>query len=214
MAPLILLILTLCAAAAEPAASIDPVSCSETQARKINRAWPESRKRLAAAKEAAEKAFRGEDPAQRRKILAFGKMLDADGDSLPDVARVLGLMSGILERAQLVCGGKSDKACASRNGYVRRGEGDVIHLCPNVFKESKDVDEQRIRNLIHESAHLVDARVSQPEGEGYCLAYDCEMSCPGRTAYLVADNWSQFVFCASGQKPDEGLEITASPKKR
>ena len=210
MAPLPMLFLALAAAAADPGPKIDQVSCSEANIQKIQQAWPLARKRLAAAKDAAEKAYAGTDPQLRRKVLAYAKFLDGGLDSLPDVARVLGLMDGILERGRFICGSKADKACQSRNGYVRRGEGDVIHLCPAVMKGSKEAAEQRVRNMTHEAAHLVDARISQPEGEGYCVVFDCELACPGKTPYLVADNWAQFTHCAGGEKPDEAFLIEAS----
>jgi hypothetical protein len=70
--------------------------------------------------------------------------------------------------------------------------------------------------MTHEAAHLVDTRISQPEGEGYCMAFDCDGACPGKTPLLVADNWAHFTHCASGQKADEGFVISgdSDPPKR
>ena len=83
--------------------------------------------------------------------------------------------------------------------------------------------EQRVRTLVHESAHLAHPNISKPGGESYCVVFTCEDSCgegpldertnrhvPGR----VADNWSQFAHCASGGTPDVAETITASPRKK
>lgn len=192
---------------------IDKDSCSESDAKMIEDSWPEARKRTKAAAENVGKAIAGEDASQRAKIVAYAKLLGVGPGDLPDVARILGLMDGQIENSLYVCGAKSDKHCANRGGYVRRGEEEdgraVVHLCPGMFKD--DAREQRVRTMTHESAHLVDPKISQPEGEGYCILFDCEMSCPGKTAYLVADNWAQFTHCASGQKPDDAFEIVGSP---
>ena len=81
-----------------------------------------------------------------------------------------------------------------------------IHLCPQFFATT---DEQRIRTLIHEAAHL--ARIGDPQGEAYYSRYNCQNESPDiivgqpRTNRRAdqADTWAKFVNCVSGQAPDK-----------
>ncbi len=202
------------AAAAGP--KIDKDTCSEADAKKIEESWPEARARVKAAAENVKAAIAGDDPAQRKKIIGYAKMLGVGPGDLPDVARILGEMDDKIAGSYYVCGAKTDPVCQSRGGYVRRGEqkdgAEVVHLCAGMFKDT--AKEQRTRTMTHESAHLVDPKISQPEGEGYCIVFDCETECPGKVNYLVADNWAHFTHCASGQKPDNDFEIIGSPDPR
>ena len=62
-----------------------------------------------------------------------------------------------------------------------------------------------VRTIIHESAHT--AGISESGGsESYCTHITCDSGCgdgggPGKGTY-VADNWSAFVHCVSGQPRD------------
>ena len=92
----------------------------------------------------------------------------------------------------------------------------AIYLCPRYFakKGAKD-DLWRIARLVHEASHVTG--VGQTGGESYCVAgFSCEMSCGGKDdAMAVADNWAQFVHCASDhESTEEGLEITVSKPRR
>jgi hypothetical protein len=72
-----------------------------------------------------------------------------------------------------------------------------IHLCPRFFTTT---DEQRIRTMLHETAHLVG--FGSPDGEAYYAFYD---GCPngGGLGATQADSWSHFIHIVSGQTPDE-----------
>ena len=61
----------------------------------------------------------------------------------------------------------------------------------------KDPPEQRVRTMVHESAHLTG--IGEIDGESYCTSYDCAGSCGGRN---VADSWAHLVNCLSGQAPN------------
>jgi hypothetical protein len=93
-----------------------------------------------------------------------------------------------------------DSECGQRAAYVR-GLRPPIVLCPTFFSDSP---EQRIRTMIHESAHL--ARIgSGALGESYCVDFDCATSCGG---FDSADYWAHFVHCLSDQKADQPTAVT------
>jgi hypothetical protein len=93
-----------------------------------------------------------------------------------------------------------DSECGQRAAYVR-GLRPPIVLCPTFFSDSP---EQRVRTMIHESAHL--ARIgSAALGESYCVDFDCATACGG---FDSADSWAHFVHCLSGQKADQPTTIT------
>ena len=81
-----------------------------------------------------------------------------------------------------------------------------VHLCPQFFATT---DEQRIRTLTHESAHL--AGIGDALGEAYHSRYNCQNEPPDtvigvqRTIRRAdqADAWGKFVHCVSGQAPDK-----------
>jgi hypothetical protein len=94
----------------------------------------------------------------------------------------------------------NDPECGQRAAYVR-GLRPPIVLCPTFFSDSA---EQRIRTMIHESAHL--ARIGSGDlGESYCVDFDCKGSCGG---FDSADSWAHLVHCLSGQKADQPTSIT------
>lgn len=115
------------------------------------------------------------------------------------------------------CAPNTDKDCgATLKAYVRSSERNIIWVCPNFFQNdpktkapidiSAQAADQRVRTLVHESAHSAGISESAA-GESYCTFITCEASCgtgggPGKGTN-VADNWSAFVHCVSGQAPDE-----------
>ena len=98
-----------------------------------------------------------------------------------------------------------DLLCEAWPAYSTLG-GSVVTLCPAFFDASSD--EQRIRLLIHESAHL--AGIGSPAAEEYCTEYNCEDPCGDKDS---ADNWAQFAHCLSGATPDQTKEMKLRPKK-
>ncbi len=145
------------------------------------------------------------DPAEmwrsRARVLVqrvFGEELNMD-----QVTEVVGRMRSFLGPAlEVVASPGSDSHCRSRAGYVR-GRRQPVYLCPGFFQASAD---ERVRTMIHEAAHL--SGIGEALGESYCPAYDCESRCGG---FDVADAWSHFVHCLSGQQPDQGEVVEGRP---
>ena len=91
-----------------------------------------------------------------------------------------------------------DKECSNRGGYVV-GHKLPIVLCPAFFASSP---EERVRTMVHESAHV--AGIGQPSGEGYCTMFDYAGPCPGD--FSSADSWAQFVNAVTDQPPDQPMD--------
>lgn len=196
--------------------------CSPQQTRAIEAALPEARKRVAAAK----LKVAGSDPAAAKA----GRLTLGGGYNEKEVGALLDLMAGALAAPKAWCPAASDKHCGSRAGYVRSDKPGHVFFCPRFFDQKKGEegdptpDEQRVRTVVHESAHMAHPGISEPGGESYCVVFTCEDSC-GEGPYdpeqgknipaRVADNWSQFVHCASGQKPDSaGMVISGGGGKK
>lgn len=195
--------------------------CTNKQETAIAAAMPLAQKRVADARAAVQ----AKDP----KAAEVGRTLLGGLYAEDPVNAILGLMADRLSGSVAHCSTAADKECGSRAGYVRSDEKGIIHLCPKFFNPSVAAEEpppveRRVRTLVHESAHMAHPNISEPGGESYCVVFTCEDSCgdgpvdgrsgqhvPGR----VADNWSQFAFCAAGNKPDEAETITVSrPRKK
>jgi len=196
--------------------------CTPAQNRMIEAALPEARARI----EAAKLKVKGVDP----KATQAGRLTLGSGYNETEVAAVLDLMSAALAAPVMRCSEASDPHCGSRAGYVRSDEKGVMHLCPKFFNQKAGEPgdatpaEQRVRTVVHEAAHMAHPNISEPGGESYCVVFTCQDSCgdgpfdpqqgknvPAR----VADNWSQFVHCASGRKPDEaGMVISGGGGKK
>lgn len=79
-------------------------------------------------------------------------------------------MNTMLTSPNVVVAGANDPECGTRGASVR-GLSPPIVLCPDFFGGS---GEERIRTMIHESAHL--ARIgSGTLGESYCVDFDCRI---------------------------------------
>jgi hypothetical protein len=123
-----------------------------------------------------------------------------------DFSRILLQMTSRLNSPQTrySCERAGAQGCRSNAGFVVTNDRNTIHLCPRFFTGSA---EQRIRTLVHESAHQAGIYVAG--SEGYCPIYDCRTACgAGQSESYQADNWSQLVHCASGQRPDAAPAIT------
>jgi hypothetical protein len=196
--------------------------CTPAQTRMIEAALPDARKRV----EDAKLKVKGSDP----KATKAGRLTLGGGYNEKEVAAVLDLMSAQLAAPKMRCAEDSDKNCGSRAGYYRSDRKGEMYLCPKFFNQKPGEPgdptpaEQRVRTVVHESAHMAHPNISEPGGESYCVVFTCEDSC-GEGPYdpdqgknipaRVADNWSQFVHCASGQKPDEaGMIISGGGGKK
>lgn len=194
--------------------------CTGKQEAAVAAALPEAKARIADARRKVKE--------KDAKAAAVGRVMIGGGYNEEEVGGVLDLMAAALSGAVAHCSSAGDKYCGNRAGYVRSDEKGIIHLCPKFFNEkglegSAPPPEQRVRTLVHESAHLAHPDISEPGGESYCVVFSCEDSCgsgprderTGRDVPArVADNWSHFTHCASGRPPDELDAITASPRKK
>jgi hypothetical protein len=130
-------------------------------------------------------------------------MFQWDNPNMEQIEQIVSNMVSRLTNPQVMVAGSNDPECGSRAAYVRGFQPPII-LCPAFFSASP---EERIRTMIHESAHL--ARIgSAALGESYCVNFDCENSCGG---FDTADSWAQFVHCLSGRAPDQPIVIQGRP---
>lgn len=219
------LLLAAMTAHAAPPAKIgvkDAGGCTPAQREAINKAKPEAKKRTLAA-QALVSRMTGGEVAAADKFKEYYKLLDLAFDPAAPAAleRNLGRIAGTIESADYQCSTKSDKNCGLRAGYVDRGDDAVIvHLCPLYFG---DEPSSQANTLVHESAHLLDTRIGDRDDSGaqaYCVLFGCDMRCSDgptvdgkKRPYFIADNWAQFVYCASGQPPQQDV-ITAGPAKK
>jgi hypothetical protein len=129
------------------------------------------------------------------------RMFDWDNPNMAQVSEILGSMITHLSPGmQWIAESSSRGHCQDRAAYVV-GHRPPIHLCPAFFASSQ---EQRVRTLVHESAHV--AGIGRPDGESYCVTFDCQSTCGG---FEAADSWSHYVHCLSRQQPDRPTTITA-----
>ena len=140
-------------------------------------------------------------------IFAPRIMFDWPRPNMEQVERIVSGMVGRLLNAPVMVAAPGDPECGSRAGYVR-GFRPPIVLCPRFFSSSP---EQQIRTMIHESAHLMRIGNAGP-GEGYCVMFTCESSCPG--GFDSADSWAQYVHCLSNQTPDQPEPVRAGGSRR
>lgn len=97
-----------------------------------------------------------------------------------------------------------DKRCRLGAGFTAVGVG-PIHLCPLFFSEESEEGiapraEQRIRTLIHESAHR--SGIGNPDREAYYQAFDGNPRTGVFGDFDMADAWGHYVHILSGQPKD------------
>lgn len=116
--------------------------------------------------------------------------------NMDQIDEVVGNMVSRLLGAKAMVGGKGDPECGSRAGYVR-GHRPPIVLCPAFFRDPS-ADEERVRTMIHEAAHL--AGIGNADAaESYYPVFDCS----SKGEFGSADAWMHYVQCLSGQTPEE-----------
>lgn len=196
--------------------------CTDKQWGAVQAAIPEARKRVEVALKTVEELpkAQGEEAQKKRdQLTAFGRKLFGTDFNVPYISGILKKMKAELESPDPHCAAAKDPNCGNRAGYVRSDEKS-IYLCPKYFSPAKkgvamdpDSVEQRVRTMVHESAHRADSEIAEKGGESYCIIFDCDCSC-GDHGKHVADNWAHFAQCASGQTPDEGDVITGDLKKK
>ena len=122
-------------------------------------------------------------------------MFEWDNPNMSQIADVISSMLMFLTSPQIMVAGGGDRSCGPlRDGYVAAHSLPMV-LCPHFFSTT---DEQRIRTLVHESAHL--AGIGSPNNESYCIVFDCVKGCGG---FDSADSWAHYVHCLSGEKADK-----------
>lgn len=172
-------------------------SCSPEQEAKIEAA----RRAAAIRSQVATDRARGLHPStgeqDRRDAQRHASKLIDDDVDFDQVVEITESIRDRVSSASLrtVCEGKSNPNCAVRSAYVEN-LSPPIHVCPAFFETSSD--EQNIRTLIHESAHLSRIR-EEGESESYCVLFDCDTNCGG---FYAADSWAHFVHCVAGETPD------------
>lgn len=133
---------------------------------------------------------------QQRAYQLATRMFDWNPPNMDQVHEIVGsMLTGVSPGTDFRAAKAGDPECGMRAGYVRDHHLPVV-LCPQFFKVNA---EQRIRTLIHESAHLAGIGKGD-KGESYCIVFDCAHGCGG---FDSADSWAQFVHCLSGQPADK-----------
>jgi hypothetical protein len=69
-------------------------------------------------------------------------------------------------------------------------------LCPAFFRDPT-ANEERVRTMIHEAAHL--AGIGKADAESYYPVFDCD----SKGEFESADAWMHYVQCLSGQAPEK-----------
>ena len=121
------------------------------------------------------------------------------GDTLGDMKNRIASPTTPIQQAHF-----PDSRCGMRSAFVV-GNRVPIMLCPKFFGSS---DEERIRTMVHESAHLVG--IGDSSGEAYYLFYNRRNEDPQIVTGTpkstkradVADTWAKYVNAVTGQKPD------------
>jgi hypothetical protein len=111
---------------------------------------------------------------------------------------------------QFMCPPRNHSYCNLWDAATERGNNKVF-LCPSFFSQSP---EQKKRTLIHEAAHLAFIAVAD---ERYCnTPFACTGSCSQSQPWQHADNWAQFVNCATGAPalPQDGITLRARARRR
>ena len=177
---------------------VAPEACNSAEESMIETA----RKSAAVRTQVATDRARGLHPStgasdKREAQRLFDKIVDPN----VDFDQVIEVSESIRNRVsspdlKVQCETDKNPNCAVRTAYVEN-LSPPIHFCPAFFQTS--TAEQRIRTLVHESAHL--SRIKQEgDAESYCVSFDCDSNCGG---FGVADGWAHFLHCASGEKADE-----------
>jgi hypothetical protein len=125
--------------------------------------------------------------------------MDDIGDVLGDMKNRIASPNTPFDRAHF-----PDPRCGGRSGFVV-GNRIPIFLCPRFFGGS---DEQRIRTIVHEAAHLTG--IGDPDGEAYYLLFNRQNEDPqivqGTPRSLnradFADTWAKYVNAVTGQPED------------
>ena len=121
--------------------------------------------------------------------------------NMEQITDILGNMTSALSPGVAITRAPaSDPNCGNRAGYVIDHHAPIF-LCPPFFTSSF---EERIRTMVHESAHV--AGIGQPNGEGYCAVFDYSGPCPGD--FSAADSWAQYVNAVTDQPPDKPQTVT------
>lgn len=116
--------------------------------------------------------------------------------NMDQIEEVVGNMVSRLLGVNVMVSGRNDPECGTRAGYVR-GHRPPIVLCPAFFRDPS-ANEERVRTMIHEAAHLTGIG-NADAAESYYPVFDCTT----KGEFESADAWMHYVQCLSGQTPEE-----------
>lgn len=146
-----------------------------------------------------------EENRRRARNLAMAIFNNANPD-MDDIGSELGDMKNRIASPSLPTEHAHfpDPRCGFRSAFVV-GNRIPVFLCPVFFGGN---DEQRIRTLVHESAHLTG--VGDPDGEAYYLLYNSRNEDPqivvgtprSNNRADFADTWAKYVNAVTRQPAD------------
>jgi len=125
--------------------------------------------------------------------------MDDIGDTLGDMKNRIASPNTPINRAHF-----PDSRIGLRSAFVVGNRVPIV-LCPAFFGGS---DEQRIRTMVHESAHLTG--IGDPNGEAYYLRFNSLNEDPqiiqgspaSQNRADFADTWAKYVNAVTSQPPD------------
>jgi hypothetical protein len=153
------------------------------------------------------------DPNEAKRLRARDLAMSIFNDLNPDMDRIGDTLGDMKNRIASGAGPLvlrahfPDKDCGFRDGYVQFNQI-PISLCPRFFAVS---DEERIRTMVHESAHLTG--IGDSNGESYYTRYNSKNedpdiilqtggSPPSTNRYTIADTWAKYVNAVTDQPAD------------
>lgn len=138
------------------------------------------------------------DERDEARARALAKTLIADDLNWDQAKEIVqGMVARLDPATQMVRGAADDKRCRTYAAYVRGNRPPVV-LCPAFFSSSP---EQRIRTLMHESAHMAGIGTS---GDSVKDVYRPVWRCSGNTpeGFESADSWAVLAYCLA-DGPDD-----------
>ena len=134
---------------------------------------------------------------QTEEMARIHGMIAPDIVNFEQIVEIVGSIMNRLGSDSNIEIGPEITQCTGEMGWVGYVTGNrlPIHLCTRFFKSTP---EEQVRTLIHEAAHA--AGIGEPGAESYFALYDCGFGTSDN--WLVADAWSRYIHCLSGQTPD------------
>ena len=216
------------ASGARAAAVAKDAPCSAAQLATINKSQEAAKSRVLSAKlsvtqspqrtqDRSQGGARGGNAARGASARDLAvKLLDADPRKMT-VEAVLANMFTVLTNKNMPvrCAKANESLCKESTArgkpsgwgaaaFVMRYPR-AMSFCPKFFTKSSvlgvSLAESQIQTVVHETAHMAGVGFTSSDEE-YCWdGLTCLQACGSGNPSASADNWGQFVHCASGQKP-------------